>query len=70
VQDAEGNAYFWQKRPLRPQFLFGAEWSPCHAVFFTGEPRSENDVFVIYMMKEDGSMACVDDFKVTFIHAR
>jgi hypothetical protein len=70
VQDAEGNAYFWQKRPLRPQFLFGAEWSPCHAVFFTGEPRSENDIFVIYMMKEDGSMACVDDLKVTFIHAR
>lgn len=70
VQDADGNAYFWQKKPLRPQFVQGMEWSECHAVFFTGEPRSEDDVFVIYLMKEDGSMVCVDDFKVTFIHAR
>jgi hypothetical protein len=70
IQDSTEAAYFWRKKPLRPQFSFGAEWNKCSALFFCGAARHTNDMFVLYIMKEDQHEVCLDDMEITFIHAR
>lgn len=70
IQDSTEAAYFWRKKPLRPQFSFGTEWNKCSAVFFCGAARHASDTFVLYIMKEDQHEVCLDDMEITFIHAR
>lgn len=69
IQDSTGTGYSWAARPLRPQFTFGQDWHYCTGVFFTGPVRSPDDVYLIYLMKNEAHEVCVDDFEITFIHA-
>jgi hypothetical protein len=70
LEDSAGNAYFWQRYPLRPQFQGVGNWCDASALFRCGAPRDVSDTFVIYPMKTDESSVLLDDFEVSFIQAK
>lgn len=70
LEDSTGSAYFWQSRPLRPQFNGRNKWSKVTAIFKCGFPRSASDGFTIYPMKSDGSTVYFDDIEISFVHSK
>ena len=70
LEDSTGASYFWQSRPVRPQFDGRNEWSRVTAIFKCGFPRDTTDRFTIYPMKSDGATVYFDDVEVSFVLAR
>ena len=70
LEDSTGAAYFWQSRPLRPQFSCVDDWSEVSAVFKCGFPREATDRFTIYPMKTDGAIVYMDDVEVSFVNSK
>jgi hypothetical protein len=70
LEDSTGAGYYWQKKPLRPQFDGTSNWSLATSLFRCGTPRSPTDNFVIYPIKADGSEVLFDDLEISFINAK
>ena len=70
LEDSAGAGYYWQKKPLRPQFDGTGNWSLATSLFHCGTPRSPTDNFVIYPIKADGSEVLFDDLEISFISAK
>lgn len=70
LEDSTGSAYFWQGRPLRPQFKGKNEWSWVSALFRCGSPKDSTDRISIFPMKTDSSTFVIDNMEVSLIKAR
>lgn len=70
LEDSSGASYFWQKRPLRPQFEGRNEWVRVTSIFKCGFSRDSTDRFTIYPMKSDDATVYFDNVEVSFITAR
>lgn len=69
IEDTANAAYYWHKRPLRPQFSSTGEWTEVTALFKCGAARNASDSFILYPMRSDNSTLCFDDITVSFVHA-
>ena len=70
LEDSTGAGYYWQKKPLRPQFDGTGNWRLATSLFRCGTPRRPTDNFVIYPIKADGSEVLFDDLEISFISAK
>ncbi|MGB1318603.1 MAG: hypothetical protein ACPG5W_10365, partial [Flavobacteriales bacterium] len=70
LEDSTGAGYYWQRKPLRPQFRGAGNWVLTSALFRCGTPRNPTDKFVIYPMKTDRSQVLFDDLEISFIKAK
>ena len=67
IEDSTGSSYFWNKRPLRPQFNGTGNWTQVTALFRCGQPRNNLDTFVFYPMKSDCAEVYLDDLEISFV---
>ena len=70
LEDSLGAGYYWQRKPLRPQFDGAGNWSLATSLFRCGIPRNPTDNVVVYPMKTDGSEVLFDDLEISFIKAK
>ena len=70
IEDSTGKAYYWNSKPLRPQFNDNNEWSWVTALFKCGRPKNANDVIVVFPMRSDRSTIHVDDLEISFVQTK
>jgi hypothetical protein len=70
LEDSTGSAYYWQGRPLRPQFEGKNEWSWVSALFRCGAPRDSTDRISVFPMKTDSSSVVIDDLEISLVETR